>query len=102
MKKLKLSKYLDISTAHITEKDGALIGKKQAPFYLMESEGGTGCFFYVPGLDTADDVELTHELSSFGFSLGFVRLFLQARESKARLIRFDVDGDDHDLPTYDW
>jgi len=102
MKSLKLSKYLDISTGHITESDGALVLKHSAPFFIGVIDGGLGSLFYVPPKDYAPDIDLAHRLGAFGFSTAFTNIFLKARKAGARMIRFDGEGDSHDLPTFDW
>lgn len=98
---ITLSKYLDISTAHITENDGRLISAK-APYRIGEIHGGTGSLFYVPPIDCGTEDNIIREFSIFGFSPAFCQIFLLAQSKGARLINFDADGAAHDLPTFDW
>ena len=100
--KIALSKYLDVSTGHITAEDGIRINNPKAPYHIGELDAGIGSLFYVPALDVCPDDEIIRALSIFGFSPAFANIFLLARSKGARMIRFDADGDDHDLPTFDW
>jgi hypothetical protein len=98
---ITLSKYLDVSTKYVTENDGRLM-LTDAPYRIGEIHGGVGVLFYLPPSDCLNDDHLIREFSIFGFSPAFCNIFLLARSKGARLINFDADGADHDLPTFEW
>lgn len=95
-------KIADISTIHITEKDGELIGRKDAPFRIGEVDsiipggGSPGVFFYVPknnlGCPKADCDDIEERLAAFGFSHAFVEIMQSLRKQGIPYVRFDCDG----------
>ena len=108
-----MNRYLDISTAHVTERDMDLltrfaVGKKKSnpnglcPVYPYDYHEGS--FVVLPGIGCdADMDELMEELTKFGFSEDFKSVVRVAYTGGADMIRLDCDGEViKTLKTNDW
>jgi hypothetical protein len=112
-----IAKYLDISTAHVTQEDMELLdgwavsdsldgaADSHVPVIASYSEGA---ICYVPSdLDDAEEAELlgTH-LAVAGLSPSFLKVLRLARELDCQLVRLDRDGerllDDNRVDTHEW
>lgn len=94
----------DVSTVHITERDGELLGSWQAPGHLacIDGEDSPGDVFWVPQMPELMK-ELKRELKDFGFSRFFIGIFRELHRRKIRYVRFDRDGEQYSwLPEFDW
>jgi hypothetical protein len=96
----------DVSTRHITKKDGHLLGSKDAPFAMAELHSKTGAIFYVPskqGCSAAEFKEMLATMSRFGFSDEFQEIFRRLRRQGIPYVRFDADGADVEgAPEFNW
>jgi hypothetical protein len=94
----------DVSTAHVTARDGALMGDVASPYRCYHHDRGHGAVFYTPlGDDDAAREEGAQRLRQFGYSEAFVRLWRAATDAGLAYIMFDSDGAPViGLPTFNW
>jgi hypothetical protein len=85
-----IHRYLDCSTAHLTEATMDALSADQVEGVVAMPYPPYGVFVSIPD---DEDVEIPEDLRQV---LAF------ARANDCLLIRFDHDGDDVDLPVYDW
>jgi hypothetical protein len=99
MIKFKSMRVADVSTKHITARDGQLISNPNAPHSVAEVHGGYGTFFH-----TNDDCgDMDGSLRSAGFSDEFIRIMRLAALQGCDYVRFDSDGEDYaGLPEFEW
>jgi hypothetical protein len=95
-------KIADISTCHITEKDGQLLEKKRCPLRLAETDSKSGTILWVPQ-DAETWLDEQRTLIELGFSEAFLNIMQALHEQKIEYVRFDADSDvDDEWPTFDW
>lgn len=110
-------KYLDLSTAHITQKDSHLLdvhtssdlfrsSLHQAGMrHLIVRKHPYGMWIHVPiGAERDETIgELKRGLSLAGYSPALGQILDYAAERNCYWINLDMDADEEeDLPTYDW
>ena len=103
-----VKKCLEISTAHITQVDAALLGNEEIYWSNDEFDVSfTGiCYTYcwvigVPTWPIADD--LAKAVQAIGFSKSFTEVMLKARELNCDYVKLDRDSSIMDsLTTHDW
>lgn len=105
----EVQKYVNVSTAHITQKDDSLLrwhSKSAAGLIVTQYDGG---YFLIIAEDTvstlkagpaSDEPLLASDESQF--SPEFVSIIEQADAQGITLVQIDRDGGQHDLPTFDW
>ena len=94
--------YADISTAHITAKDGELILDPNAPLVLAVESDEHGTFLYIPFHPFAADLD-ADELRQFGFSEAFIQLVEALSTQGITHCRIHSSGSDvKGAPTFDW
>jgi hypothetical protein len=86
-------KVLDISTGHMTEKDNETLREYEAvvPVYELKD---FGWLCYVGEIDDNWPDHL--------FSPEFRAILKEAAELGCDYVRFDRDGREYDIPTFDW
>ena len=102
-------KIADLSTKYITQQDGELIGRKDAPGHVASIDGwegnqdSPGDIFWV-GQGEKEHKEQDAYLKNFGFSKAFRHIFSLLAEQKIPYVRFDRDGSEifGNLPEFDW
>jgi hypothetical protein len=98
-----IKKFLDISTAHITEKDGALLRKFEPDFSLLMIVENTETASRVICADDPNSVHAIQVLRTMGFSINFIRILQEAHKMDCYFVSFDGDGTlVPDLETFDW
>ena len=99
-KKFQCFKMADISTGHVTEEDGRLMGMAgDVPGRIANL--GTGSIFYVP-MDQGRE-EVMRDMARFGFSSAFLELLDLLAEDKIDYVYFDGAGTVHDwLRQFEW
>lgn len=99
---MAIYKYLDVSTAHVTEKDMQLLETRKD----FANSNPVSAYNYEHGAFVVICEEVTDRaLSDFGYSPSFVKLGRYAREHGCATIRLDCDGDKIEssaLDTNDW
>jgi len=91
---------LFISTAHITEKDGRLIGSQYCPRRIAERDDKEASLFWIE--ESTQDGEL---FRSFGFSDDFIRLkdSIAKAYPKGVYVMLDAEGEHLEgVPEFDW
>lgn len=93
--------YADISTAHVTKADAALIAKKYRDLDGIIATYPEGWFCSIPVDDWClEQVELWERQ---GFSSAYINLQRKLAEAAINYARFDSDGYHvTGLPTFDW
>lgn len=88
-------KYLDCSTAHITQRDNALLANiagNPDSHGLRVMDYGEGFIFFVPGKDFLEDY--IKEARDEGLSKYFTALIKHASKKGCYKLVIDCDGDD--------
>jgi hypothetical protein len=106
----KFATYLiaDISTKHITEADGRLVGLASAPGHIGSIDecplgGGSPGDIYAVFKDPELHRHLVRQLKEFGFSTAFINIIRAVYKQKIAYVRFDRDGDEvYGLPVFHW
>ncbi len=96
---------LDISTCHITKKDGELILQADSPYLIAIETDRYSSFFYVPLMmsEREGHLDLIKELEDFGYSKAFQDIFIKARLEGVEKIRFSAGGYEFEhLPEFEW
>ena len=98
----------DISTCHITEKDGrllsnpALYGHVASIDAVLPGDEPPGDIFWVPQNEDMFRVQL-QEFKDIGFSETFLNLFQLLRDQHINYVKIDADGSEvPGLPTFEW
>jgi len=89
-----ISRYLDLSTAHVTQKDMDLISfdYDNNPVYSYDYEYGS--FVFLPDTKSKiEQIELFCDLIEYGYSKSFVKVVKYAKDLDCTMIRLDCDGD---------
>lgn len=87
---IEISKFLTLSTLHITHKDSIKMQEESLP------QDDWSYWFYVPELDS-EDIILN------GYSSALIKAVRLARKHDCKYIKFDCDGLVNDtLPKFDW
>ena len=95
-KKLVITKVLDVSTAHITEKDNNLLSSNDT--YVISYPKDHGFFVYVP-----EAAKIIKTFARDGYSKAFLKLMKMASEHKCGWIMLDSDGTVYpQLKVFDW
>lgn len=95
----KIYQMADVSTGHITEEDGELMMRRDAPFRTAVVDGATGAIFYVQDLG----IEGYQEMKKFGFSNAFIAIFKALNKQGIPYVRLDGDGYNVDgAPEFEW
>jgi len=88
--KAKYFKYLDISTAHMTKKDDAILTKGVKDLILDSYEYGYRIYI---SKDTKEDFkDFIDCLKKNEFSKSFIKVFKWARKKDMDWVQFDADG----------
>jgi hypothetical protein len=110
-------KHLDLSTAHITEEDNALLMgdaavEKNVDGYDQPEQPSIPCVEYGYGFivfvnhhhdDAAEQAAYVAALVNAGYSSAFCNLIKLAWKLDVDMIRLDRDADEDDeLPTFQW
>lgn len=106
-------KYLDLSTAHVTAEDNALLADLTAPAPGDTTPFGVedhayGHFLQVPEVLLSETRKnewgaARDEILGMGFSEAFARLLEHAGANGCSLINLDRDGDlEPDLESFEW
>lgn len=104
-------KYLDLSTAHLTEQDNAILtaiadgGADVAVVRFARHE--YGYILFIPLVDSEELPERRRDeamkAKMLGMSTEFVELIQYARGKECRIVNIDRDADaEGDLPTFEW
>jgi hypothetical protein len=96
---------LEISTAHITQRDGELIEKEDCPGRQGGHDESYGSWFHVSPDDSLAQffVGVLDPMQEFGLSPYFRTIILQCRLEGITRVYFDVDAPViKDLKTFDW
>jgi hypothetical protein len=98
-----IRKFLDISTSHITEKDGALLRNFEPDFKLLMTVENTDYASRVICADDPNSVHAIQTLRHMGFSINFIRILQEAHKMECYFVSFDGDGVIvPNLATFDW
>lgn len=97
--KTAICQYIDISTAHIHQKDAeSMADPKTFPGLAYNYE--EGAWIHVPVDDTED--QLSYYVD-FGSSPALINILREAAKQGIGWVRFDRDGEVHEnFPTFDW
>lgn len=96
-------KCLDVSTAHITEKDNELLGQEDLAVNAAISAYGYEYGFYVYSSDGATSEADFARMKEAGFSEELLNLIRIAYERGCKFLTLDRDGPIYnDLPQFDW
>jgi hypothetical protein len=104
IKKPFIHKMIDVSTAHITEKDSELLKGEDCPIcsYLFEYGYRVIPSSHPYRVIPSPDVDETEALKTYGFSEAFINLYKIARKKECEIL-LDCDGTEYeDLPTFEW
>jgi hypothetical protein len=110
MKKSRFDIYriADVSTKHITEEDGRLIGRQDAPGHVAcvdpeDAQSGSPGDIFAVLLDHNLHRRQMADLIEFGFSAALIRVFRLLYRQRVPYVRFDaVAGDVDGLPEFNW
>lgn len=95
-------KYLDVSTAHISESDDSLLTHNSPRCNLVNRPYEEGYWIYVPS-DDEEFAELIKHLVDFGYSYGLISVMMKAHALQCMYVVLDCDGEEHeDLGVFDW
>lgn len=96
---LELQLMADISTVHVTPKDGKLLQHSKCSYVLAETRGGYGTILYLGD----DIVAMRQTLTAEGFSPHFCAVIEEAHRMRVNFVRFDADGRVYKhLPKFEW
>lgn len=104
-------KYIDLSTAHITEQDNAILtkiadgGADSAVVRFARHE--YGYILFIPLVDSREMPERRRDEETkakmLGLSTAYVGLIQHARNKKCQIVNIDRDGEAKgNLPTFEW
>ena len=103
-----VQKYLDISTAHITEEDTKILTNKETqddhmlPIIIHEYDEGYFINVSIDSLEHEKDKYVV-SLTKIGFSEAFINIMLKACSLNCYWVRFDGDTPKcNDLPEFEW
>ena len=97
--KLVTPKFLDCSTGHVTERDMGLLAKDDCQLVTYQFEYGT----WVHVLQDKPYGFTPKTLKALGFSDGFIKVYLAAREADCWFIKLDSDGETYEqFEHFDW
>jgi len=92
-----------ISTGHITEADGVLVGKPATPGHVATHDGGFGDLLCLDYENDAHFAKCISEYTSLGFSAAFIRIIKKAAKNKICWVWFDADGEEiKGWATFNW
>ncbi len=98
----------DVSTKYITEEDGRLIGRLDAPGHVAcvdpedARSGSPGDVFAVLQESCYHRRQMV-ELGEFGFSSAFIRIFRELYRQRIPYVRFDANGGEaKGLAEFNW
>ena len=100
-----VEKYLDISTAHVSEQDmkTMALDPDTVSVYYYKRRSWEGAFIHVSWDSIDNDPEYRQRLLDAGFSEEFVNIIWAARNLGCTFIRIDSDGPIYDeFPEFDW
>jgi hypothetical protein len=93
-------RFLELSTAHITSTDDALLSKEEQPFMLDKTFRG---YYIHLDYDRAEYKQLLRRALKAGFSAAFLALVEHAHKHTFDGLIVDGDGPMYsDFPTFDW
>jgi hypothetical protein len=103
-----VQKYLDISTAHITEEDTTILSDKETqdnhllPLIIHQYAEGYFINVSIDSLEHEKD-KYVASLTKIGFSEAFINIMLKACSLDCYWVRFDGDTPKcNDLPEFEW
>jgi len=92
-------KCLDVSTAHITEKDNELLRKEDLALSVYDYEYG---YFLYSGDGATSEADFAR-MEDAGFSKELLNLVRIAHEKGCKFLCLDCDGPVYnDIPQFDW
>ena len=96
----RMSKFMELSTAHFTKNDAKLLIRGEAVVRLDRDEG---CFLHVPNEEHGELAERLEAMRKAGYSSEIFNLVYMARTYGCDWILFDGDIDPTPgLPTFEW
>lgn len=100
---MSINKFLDLSTAYITEEDSHKLHEKRIslPHVITHKYG----YFVHVTLDKAEAANTVLQLTKDGFSKAFIDLYQYAVENECWWINFDMiaeQEEDGRFPVFDW
>jgi hypothetical protein len=99
---MPIKKYLDLSTAHMTEADNELLACKVSDGSLIVTEHSYGYWVHVPQNPSSPGVEVS-TFKDQGFSEDFCKAMAYAYQNDCWWINFDRDAPiEEELNTHEW
>jgi hypothetical protein len=100
---MAVRRYLDASTAHITEQDDKLLREGVSGVIYYELSGGGYLIWVSPKEHPDMSAELDKQVKRAGLSDAFLGLIRYARQNWCDYIKLDGNGMKiEELPTFNW
>ena len=90
---LKIGRFLDIGTCHVTPADVKLLSSDDRGVITYPYE--FGFWIWIPS-EKEDSEALLKDLKHLGYSENFQKIFVAAMKAKCRYIMLDQDGEDYE------